>query len=213
MLRRVIKVGGSLLDWAPLPRTLDDWLTSTAAAAPTNDLLLVGGGRLADAIRELDQVHHLDAELAHELAVECMRLNSRWLARRIAGAVVVGSLPTSAGRHVGDPVALLAALESRGDRAPLPRSWSVTSDSIAAWLAQAWGADELWLLKSTSPASADVDPESWSRAGLVDPWFFELSRGLPTRLVNLRAFAGAAKPATPATDRGRGNAGPRPRPT
>src|SRR4029077_3365386 len=44
---------------------------------------------------------------------------------------------------------------------PLPHSWEVTSDSIAAWVAGQVGARRLVLVKP--PGSAD--------AGLVDPYF------------------------------------------
>jgi dihydroneopterin aldolase len=49
---------------------------------------------------------------------------------------------------------------------PLPHSWDVTSDSIAAWVAGAVGARRLVLVKPAGAAGAD----------LVDPYF---SRALP----------------------------------
>ncbi len=64
---------------------------------------------------------------------------------------------------------------SKGKKIPLPReSWSVTSDSLAAWLAQVMGASELSAFKivqSKSVGSKPTDLESWSKRGYVDQDF------------------------------------------
>jgi len=63
----------------------------------------------------------------------------------------------------------------------LPHAWSVTSDSIAARLAQAVAAGELVLLKSAAP------PPDLGAADYVDEWFATAARDVPSvRIVNLR---------------------------
>ena len=71
----------------------------------------------------------------------------------------------------------------------LPPTWEVSSDSIAARLAVALGAEELVLMKSTLPQSGlDGGIRAFSAAGYVDPMLARLVEQLPTvRLVNLRA--------------------------
>jgi aspartokinase-like uncharacterized kinase len=51
----------------------------------------------------------------------------------------------------------------------IPESWSVTSDSLAAWLARALGASALWLVKAC-PVPVQ-DPERLAGMGVVDPIF------------------------------------------
>ena len=50
---RVIKLGGSLLGWPEWPARLHSWLT---AQTPAANVLVVGGGALADVVREWDRV-------------------------------------------------------------------------------------------------------------------------------------------------------------
>ena len=69
----------------------------------------------------------------------------------------------------------------------LPASWEVTSDSIAAWLAEGLGAGELVLLKSSEPTLPT--PSEWATSGYVDAYFLEASANLPVvRAVSLCSF-------------------------
>ena len=52
----VIKVGGSLFDRPDLGPRLRRWLD---ANAPWETILVPGGGRLVDVIRDLDRIHGL----------------------------------------------------------------------------------------------------------------------------------------------------------
>ena len=54
------------------------------------------------------------------------------------------------------------------DAGALPHSWNVTSDSVAARLAEILDAD-LVLLKSMAPPSNSI--RDWASAGYVDPFF------------------------------------------
>ena len=47
---------------------------------------------------------------------------------------------------------------------PLPRSWSVTSDSISAWFARALGAERLVLVKPPGVTGDDAVDDYFSRA-------------------------------------------------
>ena len=65
----VVKVGGSLFDHPRLGEGLRAYLNSLH---PSEVLLVPGGGRLVDAVRELDRVHGLGEETSHWLAVRAM---------------------------------------------------------------------------------------------------------------------------------------------
>ena len=76
--------------------------------------------------------------------------------------------------------------------AALPHHWSVTSDSIAARVAVAAGAEHLVLLKSVTIPEG-MDWEEAAERGFVDEWFARTLRpagaSLKVRAVNLREWA------------------------
>ena len=63
----------------------------------------------------------------------------------------------------------------------IPRSWEVTSDSLAVWLAGVLGADRVVLIKHRA-ASADRDVPALVRDGLVDPAFPRFVAGFAGRV-------------------------------
>src|SRR5262245_12994286 len=73
MLIRVVKVGGSLLDWSLLPPALQAWEADQPQGL---NVLIVGGGALADAIRQADRLFNLGAEAAHWLCVDAMSITA-----------------------------------------------------------------------------------------------------------------------------------------
>jgi 5-(aminomethyl)-3-furanmethanol phosphate kinase len=147
----VVKVGGALL--GHLAR-LDDALAAIGAAAAARRLLVVpGGGPFADAVRDADRRVQLSDEAAHWMAILAMDQYAHLLAARIAGSVLVddpdqiaaaGGIDRS--RRPGT-VPILAPYRWLRRADPLPHSWSVTSDSIAAWVAGQLGAQTLVLVK------------------------------------------------------------------
>ena len=180
----VVKVGGSLLTWDGLPDRLRAELDGRRA------VVVVGGGRFADAVRELDSTYGLGEERSHALAVRAMDLTAHVLAAIVPGTELVevpdqigpacdrGRLPVLAPRR------FLEADAAGPD--PLPHRWTTTSDSIAARLAVRLGAGELVVLKSC-PIPAGLDSETAARLGLVDPEFPRAARGLiRIRFVNAR---------------------------
>lgn len=172
----VAKVGGSLYDWPELRRALNAWVD-----AQTEEVLLFpGGGEAADAVRSWDRIHELGEEPAHWLAIRSLSLGARFLHEIVPNLRVV-ELP-SAG--ILDPYPYF-----RTQSGP-PQTWSVTTDSLAAWVALACIASKLVLLKST-----DVPPDlSWkqaSDAGFVDAYFPTLleTASLRVEVVNLRRLS------------------------
>ncbi len=77
---------------------------------------------------------------------------------------------------------------------PLPASWDVTSDTIAARVALDLKACELILIKS-APLPPGTDRRAAARLGLVDPVFPAFSRGLPR--VTYRNLRGPDEPPEP----------------
>lgn len=186
-IKRVVKIGGSLLDLPDLADRLGRWL---AAQPLLPTLLLVGGGRLADVVRDYDRLHHLGDEAAHWLAVKTMSLNAALLAALLPEAQLQSSLdasaPANSGPLIFDPEEFLRCEEPHLPGKPLGRDWGVTSDSIAARLASVCGADELVLLKSAMPPAACDMPAAIAH-GYVDGCFALAADGVArVRCVDLR---------------------------
>jgi 5-(aminomethyl)-3-furanmethanol phosphate kinase len=139
----VIRVGGSLLRDGALPPVLP--VLRDAAAAGKRLLLVPGGGPFADAVRTVCRTHPCGDAAAHWMAVLAMDQHAHLLADLLPGATLVTAPPepgTSPGLSVLAPYAWLR----RED--PLPHSWEVTSDSIAAWVAARLRVPLLVLVKS-----------------------------------------------------------------
>jgi aspartokinase-like uncharacterized kinase len=180
----IVKVGGSLLDWVGLPGRLADFLGSQQSADPDGRMILiVGGGRVADLVRELDRNHRVGAETAHQLAIRAMDLSAEFLAAILPGSIVVDRLDALPSVWNSGRVPILLAwpilveIEQPGI-VPLPRSWDTTSDSIAARIAVHLRARSLILLKSASLPPGTTREEA-ARLRWVDPHFPEGSGGIP----------------------------------
>ena len=177
----LIKVGGSLLDWPELPSRLTSFL-ETLGEESSRVVILVGGGRIVDVIRGLDNAHRFGNIAAHWLAIRALDLTAQILANVLPGSAVVDE-PTefqaaweSGITPILAPHRLVANLGDQAENV-IPASWDVTSDSIAAWLAARLGADRLILLKSTEIPAGSTRQRA-SALGIVDPFFPGMSRGL-----------------------------------
>jgi aspartokinase-like uncharacterized kinase len=139
----VVKVGGGLAREAG-DGALRALCAGIAEAGAGHPLLVVpGGGALADAVRAEDRRFALRPQTAHRMAILAMDQFGWILSDLIPGAArrVYLAPPRDGVVSVLLPYALLA------ERDPLPESWAVTSDSIAAWVAGAAGARRLVLVK------------------------------------------------------------------
>ena len=83
MSLRVLKLGGSLLDLPELDLRLDRWLDRQQLAA---NVMIVGGGALADAIRTADRIHGLGEAASHALCLQTMSVTAA-----LAGQIFAGS--------------------------------------------------------------------------------------------------------------------------
>ncbi len=192
---RVIKLGGSLLDDRELADRYRRWLRTQR---PARNVLVPGGGRLVDALRQLDRVHTLDPRLTHEMAIDCMGINARLVAGLLPEAELVTEwnglrrrllqmLPEGkSGTLVFDVTGFMRQVEPRLIGTPLPHGWNVSSDSIAARLAHLLAAGELVLLKATLPAQEPQSTQVLSDIGYVDEYFPTIARDVrQMRCVNL----------------------------
>lgn len=196
----IVKVGGSLLSWSELPRRLNDWLMSQPAGL---HVLVAGAGPWGDFVRRADEQFQLGQERSHWLCVEALSLSARLLSH------ILGDLPLVASRHsvrelqgglhasatacVFDPRPFLCTEEHSAAGSRLPHTWDVTTDSIAARLAECLEANALVLLKSCDPPPRATIEEA-SMTGFVDCYFPKAAAPLAHVVsVNLR---GSSQPIT-----------------
>jgi 5-(aminomethyl)-3-furanmethanol phosphate kinase len=153
----VVKVGGGLGDDALRPLC-----TTLAELGERHPLLVVpGGGSFADAVREADRRFGLRATTSHRMAILGMEQFGWLLSELIPGAERCADL---ARLSVGRTTVLLPAALPLD---PLPASWEVTSDSIAAWVAGRTGAGRFVLVKEVDGLYADWPPRGEPLARLT----------------------------------------------
>jgi len=169
----VVKLGGSLAK----ARTLRGWLAALKRGQG-RAVVVPGGGAFADTVRAEQERLHLSDPAAHRMAILAMEQYALVLAdicaemapcaseREMRDALARGFIP------IWLPVAMALADPD------IPKSWDVTSDSLAAWLAWRLGARRLILVKSTA-APHPLDPAALAERGLVDrlfPRFFNAAQ-------------------------------------
>jgi aspartokinase-like uncharacterized kinase len=196
-VRRVVKVGGSLLGDPPRLRNL---LARLADGAEGACVIVPGGGPDADAVRVAQSREGFSDAEAHRRALDAMgRTAERF--RAMEGRLVVSHAPWAVEPLTGDGevAEALSPKAGRGDDAAarrppeettalvwnpsllraghpdIPETWDVTSDSLALWLATRMNAPVCTLVKSAD-APAGAAPEALARAGLCDAAFPAFAR-------------------------------------
>jgi aspartokinase-like uncharacterized kinase len=156
----VVKLGGGVLASV---EAADAVLEALRAAAQSCRLLVVpGGGPFADVVRDIDRRFGLSDDAAHWMAVLAMDQHAHLITGRLADAEMVSEPREIAGAIDAHRIPVLAPWRWLRATDPLPHSWDVTSDSIAAWVAGCVGARRLVLVKPTGVQASDA---------AVDPYF------------------------------------------
>jgi 5-(aminomethyl)-3-furanmethanol phosphate kinase len=153
----VIKIGGALLS---LENALPRALSALEHLPHEHSFLIVpGGGPFADVVRSVHEAHTLAPDDAHWMAILGMDQYAILLASRIRNAELVHRRGEIARATARGKVPVLAPYRWLREVDPLPHSWDVTSDSIAAWVAARIGARRLILIKaSIGDQLTAVDP-------------------------------------------------------
>ncbi len=200
---RVAKLGGSLLNLADFPSRLRRCLSDANRRNPLPTMLVVGGGGLIDAVRELDALHRFEGRKVHHECIGLLSVTAR-LTRQLLPELDYLAGGEAIGRFVKEPATIpnRCAVVDVGHAMPmisaqvgLPEDWATTSDSLSAALAIATNAEELLIFKSADPP-IDQDRQSSSTgswlnalasAGFIDAALPGLADRLPSiRFVNLR---------------------------
>jgi aspartokinase-like uncharacterized kinase len=160
----VVKVGGSLACDTEKLRALCAKLGELSKKYPL--VVVPGGGKFADAVRDLDERFCLSPQISHRMAILGMDQYGLLLSDLIPNSCLVDSL--------GDvkvaleskklPIFLTAKFILKDD--PFEPSWDITSDSIAAYVATRLGVNRLILVTDVDGVFTK-DPKIHSDAKLL----------------------------------------------
>jgi aspartokinase-like uncharacterized kinase len=141
----VIKIGGGILG---IPEAFERVTRAVAVASKRARLVVFpGGGPFADTVRDLDGKLGLTPSSAHWMAILGMDQYAHVLAGQITGAEIVDGSAGIAEVHERGGVPVLAPHRWLKSADELPHTWSVTSDSLAAYIAALLGAHRLVVIK------------------------------------------------------------------
>ena len=160
-----MKLGGS---HATGPH-LKDWLTAIAVEAGSITIV-PGGGPFADAVRTAQASMGYDDRAAHAMALMAMAQFGSAL-QSLNPALRLAASRSTILRTLKDGKVPVWSPEQMARAAALPETWDLTSDSLAAWLAGALGADRLLLVKHGRFQSAAIDAHDLVARRVVDPLF------------------------------------------
>lgn len=140
----VVKVGGSLSEE---PEVLIGLCAKLSLLAKNYGLVVVpGGGRFADVVRDSDERFNLSSSVSHRMAILGMDQFGMLLAQITPNSCATYLLGDA--RQLSETEAVPIFLPSRllFKEDPLKNSWDVTSDSIAAYVAGRLQAAKLVLV-------------------------------------------------------------------
>lgn len=193
---RVIKLGGSLLTLPNLNEKFQRWCDENPHPL---SLVIVGGGGVVEAVRQIDRVSKLPEAFGHWTCIDLLQQTARmahqildnvelWESLDVLGERLAKPDPSSTG-----PVTAIVQLGlciGRGQpNLGLPECWEVTSDALAAAFARIHAAEELVLMKSCDAPGDDSQWDQLAAAGFVDPYFAGLAKTIRrVRFVNLRSI-------------------------
>ena len=183
----VVKIGGSLLGSPELER----WLEIFVKYSDGKIIIVPGGGVFANAVRDAQKLSKISDTCAHRLAVLAMDQFGHVLHGinpHLATAATEFEIDQRTWQHraiVWLPSQMVLADDS------IPQNWDVTSDSLAAWLAEKLQAKHLILLKSDKQNSNKLSLAEIKKDGVVDFAFQDFVRDklFSTWLVNKSDYA------------------------
>jgi aspartokinase-like uncharacterized kinase len=111
-----------------------------------NIIIIPGGGRLANLIRNLYYEFNLDDELAHWMAIYAMDFNGLELSKKFPHLNKIKKF-SDLDKEAKKKISIFLPYKYLKKDNKLPHKWNVTSDSIALYLASQFNLNECYLIK------------------------------------------------------------------
>ncbi len=161
----VIKIGGSLYNSEYLVK----WLNTLGNCNKQNIIIVPGGGPFADQVRLVDQQYGLDQVLAHNMAVLGMQQFGYLMASLCPKLCIAETKEQIHACWNQAKVAIWEPYDMVRRYCKLEKSWDVTSDSLAAWLASFLSVDHLLFVKSSEITLAKPTIAELANQCCIDP--------------------------------------------
>lgn len=167
---KVIKIGGSLLEADYLKPCL-----AHIAALSEAVLVVIGGGAFAEQVRTAQKHWQFNDVTAHHMAILAMQQTALLTNALQPNWALVQSLNDlqqwSAQNRIGLWLPDMGLLNKHG----IPATWSVTSDSLAVWLAGIVPTKELIIVKAVEMESNTALPILVAQ-GILDEAFLDYAK-------------------------------------
>jgi aspartokinase-like uncharacterized kinase len=161
----VIKVGGSLAEDQERLRALCHKLGELAKKYAL--IVVPGGGKFADAVREYDRLFALSSDASHKMAILGMDQFGLLLSNIMPNSRVFRQLKNAKELSGDKAVSIFLPSHLMFQENPLANSWDVTSDSIAAYVAGRVNAEKVVLATDVDGVFTS-DPKKFSDAKLIE---------------------------------------------
>ena len=160
----VVKLGGSLYD----SKYLMQWLETLSSCNTQNIIIVPGGGPFADQVRLVDQHYKLDQAIAHNMAVLGMQQFGNLMASLCPKLCLACTQEQIHACWEQTKVAIWEPYDMVRQYCKLDKTWEVTSDSLAAWLATFLSVDHLLFVKSAEITLSKTTIDELSKQGCID---------------------------------------------
>ena len=168
----VIKLGGSLMQSS----SLTVWLVTINKYHKEKIIIVPGGGRFADEVRQAQARWRFDEATAHKMAVLAMEqyglmlggLSPEW--SLVSTEAEMRSSLAEAKVGIWLPCHLLLK------DTEIPTSWDMTSDSLGLWLAKLLEAEQYLIIKS-GECLGHMELDESIQQGVVDACLAEMRQG------------------------------------
>ena len=163
----VVKLGGSLCRSSTLPL----WLDTLVRCGQRGCVIVPGGGPFADQIRDVHGHWRFNECMAHFMAVLAMDQYGLMMTGLQPELIPVRNDSEMRDTLNASKTAVWIPSQRVFQAKELPRNWDLTSDSLAAWLANICGAQRLVLIKSIDRQARSMKIARLAERGVVDPCF------------------------------------------
>ena len=160
----VIKIGGSLCN----SKHLIEWLDALSEVNTQKIIIVPGGGPFADQVRLVDQQYRLDQNIAHDMAVLGMQQFGYLMASLCPKFCLANTQEQIHAYWDQKKVVIWEPFEIVRSYCELEKTWTVTSDSLAAWLAKYLSVDRLLFVKSSDVILTEVTISELTQKGCID---------------------------------------------
>jgi aspartokinase-like uncharacterized kinase len=182
----VVKLGGSLSHTVSLINCLNSVERRYQGRAV---VIVPGGGAFADQVRLAQQRWQFDDTTAHRMAILAMQQMALLFNGIKPDFALAGSVTDIRRQLQQQKMVIWSPDSAELDQAGIKASWDITSDSLAAWLANTLAATELVLVKSVA-IDASLSLAQLAKQEIIDQGFCELVRSVifKIRVVNQQDF-------------------------